>query len=90
MATHRNIVLLTCLLLLVAVMEEVKPTLAERQQKLKQRTKILEETVKELNKKMKEQEEKIKVLEECKGKYTHHQSIHKMSYTPMVWTRVEL
>ncbi len=60
MATHMKIGLLTCLLLLMILMEEVKPVLAGHIERLKQRTKILEEN-------MKKMEERMKALEECKG-----------------------
>ena len=78
MATHLkiNVFLLSCLLLLMVVMEEVKPALAKTGDQLKQRTKILEKTVKELNERMKEQEETMKALKECQGKNTHLRSAH--------------
>ncbi|XP_078346733.1 microfibril-associated glycoprotein 4-like isoform X2 [Oculina patagonica] len=60
MATHMKIGLLTCLLLLMILMEEVKPVLAGHIERLKQRTKILEEN-------MKKMEERMKALEECKA-----------------------
>ncbi len=72
MATHLKIVLLPCLLLFMALMEDVKPVLAKQGGRLKQRTKVLEKTVRELNEKMKEQEEKIRALEECKGNILHN------------------
>ncbi len=87
MATHLKIVILPFLLLFMVLMEDVKPVLAKKGERLKQRTKKLEETVRKLNEMMKEQgekikeqeekmkvqEEKMKVQEECKGKYTQHQ-----------------
>lgn len=60
-----KIFVLTCLVLLTVVMEEVKPVLAKQGERLKQRTKVLEQSITKLKEKMKE-------LEECKGKYTHH------------------
>ena len=74
MATHLKPVLLTCLLLLMVLMVEVKPALAKGGKELKKRVKTLEKTVKELNEKMN------------KGKYTYNRSTHiqKMSYTPRV------
>lgn len=50
MATHTQIGLLTCLLLLMIVMEEVKPVLAKKGERLKQRTKMLEESMKKWKK----------------------------------------
>ena len=84
MAAHLKPVLLTCLLLLMVLMVEVKPALAKGGNGLKKRVKTLEKTVKELKDKMNKQDEKIKVLEECKGKYTYNRSTHKrkVSYTP--------
>ncbi|XP_078374860.1 lactadherin-like isoform X2 [Oculina patagonica] len=64
MAIHLKIVLLPCLLLLMLLMEDVKPVLAKKGGGLKQRTKILEETVRKLKEQMKEQGEKIKEQEE--------------------------
>ena len=51
MAAHLKVVLLTYLLLLMVLMEEVKPVLATREERLKQRTKLLEESVRELKEK---------------------------------------
>ena len=76
MAAHLTPVLLTCLLLLMVLMVEVKPSLAKGGNGLKKRVETLEKTVKEQNEKIKKQEEKIKVLEECKGKYTYNRSTH--------------
>ncbi|KAL9951809.1 hypothetical protein ACROYT_G044541 [Oculina patagonica] len=59
MATHLKIVVLTCLLLLVVLMNEVKPAMAKRRQRLRQRVTILEESMRQL-------EERLKALEETK------------------------
>ena len=61
MATRVKIILLTCLLLLVALMEETKPVWAKQGDRLKQRIQILEKSMKELNK-------TITKLEECNGR----------------------
>ena len=66
MAIHLKTVILTYLLTLMVLMEEVKPVLAKKGKGLKQRTQALENIVSELQKGMKE-------LKECKGKYTQHQ-----------------
>ena len=76
MATHLNMFILSCLLLFMVVMEEVKPALAKAGDRLKQRTQILEKTVKELDERMKEHEETMKALKECQGKNTHLRSAH--------------
>ena len=68
MASHLKIILLTCLLSFIILMEEIKPVLAKGGERLKQRTKMLEESFKELKKVVEEQKEKIKTLEECTGK----------------------
>ena len=81
MAIHLKTVVLTCLLLLMVVMENVKPVLAKRGRRLRQRIRALKqsvtelkETVRELKQEMKEQEKMIKALNECKGKYSHCRS----------------
>ncbi len=79
MATQVKIGLLSCLLLLIIVMEEVKPVLTKQGERKKPKEKILEESIKKL-------EERIKALEECKGKCTHFPSyvlanVRDSSYT---------
>ena len=63
MATHLKIFFVTFLLLLT-VMEEFKPVLAKKGERLKQRTKKLEKSMTEVTR-------KIKVLEACQCKYTY-------------------
>ena len=62
MAIHLKIAFATCLLLLI-VMEEFKPILAKKGDRLKQRSKILENSMADLK-------DKIKVLEACQCKFT--------------------
>ncbi len=86
MATHLKILILTCLLSPMVLMEEMNPVmleqrargrlgqrtsrLEERMEEQEKRTGMLEETIRMQEETIRMQEEMIRALEECKRKYT--------------------
>ncbi|KAL9986972.1 hypothetical protein ACROYT_G001202 [Oculina patagonica] len=64
MATLLMIVVLTCLLSPMVLMEEVNPVMLKQGERLRQRTKKLEDSMKELTERMKEQDERMKEQDE--------------------------